>query len=217
MNAKLQELMKRVKNKTVFIVGGGPSVKNVDLDLLQDEVIICINDAYRYFPNCTAIYWVDESWASENYDNLEKHNCQLMFTSKFAQHIGFDPKKERKGLLGSVILKRTGDNGYDPRIDCVMGNNSGTQVINLIVNMKPKTIVLLGYDMKHVDRKSHWHDGKRLPITPTVYTDLFIPSTNALAKEINKRKLDVDIVNANPNSALRCFRYDDYKSFLKAK
>lgn len=216
MRDSLQQLMKKVKYKNVFIVGGGPSVKNVDLSLLQNEVTICINDAYRYFSNTTAIYWVDESWASENYDNLKQHNCQLLFTSKFARHVSYKHKKEPKGILNSTILKRTGDYGFDPDPECVMGNNSGTQVINLMVNMKPANIILLGYDMKLVERKSHWHDGKRLPIKNTTYVDLFIPSTEALSKEMKKKDVKVNIVNANPESALRCFKFDDYKNYLKS-
>jgi hypothetical protein len=214
MRPALQELQRKIKNKTIFIIGGGPSAKTVDFDLLQDEITISINDAYEWFPNTTAVYWVDDSWASENYDNLKFHNCKLFFTSKKAQHINYDIKDDPRGLLNATVLKRTGDFGYDPQPDCVMGNNSGTQVLNLCINMKPKNIVLIGFDMKLKDNKSHWHEKWRLPIQPRIYNNLFIPSTDALAKGVKNTQSNVNIVNACHDSALRCFKFADYTDFL---
>lgn len=214
MRPALQELQKKIKNQTVFIIGGGPSLKDVDFDLLQNEITISINDAYAWFPNTTAIYWVDDSWASENYDRLKEHNCKLLFTSKFAQHISYTVNNDPRTMLDASILRRTGDFGYAPEADCVMGNNSGTQVLNLCINMKPKTIVLLGFDMTHKDGKSHWHDMPRLPIQPRIYNNLFIPSTEALAKGASSAGSTVEIVNAYEKSALRCFKFGDYTDFL---
>ena len=217
MRPALQELQRKIRGKNVFLIGGGPSAKLLDLSLLQNEITISLNDAYEKFPNTTAIYWVDDSWCSENYDKLKFHNCKLLFTSRRAQHIRYDKNSDPRGLLNSTILKRTGDFGYDPKPDCVMGNNSGTQAINLCVNMKPKTIILIGFDMKLTNNKSHWHDKFRLPIQPRVYNDLFIPSTEALAKGIREHGSGVEIVNANPESALRCFKFGEYTDYLENK
>jgi hypothetical protein len=212
MQPQLQELKRKLRHETVFIVGGGKSLQSVDFKRLQDELTICINDAYRFFPNATALFWVDDSWISEHYDSVMAHNCQLRFTSKHSQAMPFDMNNNPKGIANSCILARTGDFGYDKNYNCVMGNNSGTQALNLAVNMKPKTIVLLGYDMKTT---GHFHDGKRPVITQDIYRDLFIPSTNALADGIKAANVEIDIVNANPDSGLNCFRFDDYTNYLK--
>lgn len=218
MRPALQELQKKIKNKTVFIIGGGPSAKTVDFSLLQNEVTISINDAYAWYPNTTAVYWVDESWASENYDKLKLHNCKLLFTSKPSQHINYDVNNDPKAILNTNILKRTGDFGYDPSPDCVMGNNSGTQAINLCVNMKPERIVLIGFDMKlNEHNESHWHNRPRLPIPPRVYNNLFVPSTIALAKGIAEHKCRVEIINTCRDSALQCFKFGDYTDYLTHK
>lgn len=214
MRPALQELQKKIKNKTIFIIGGGPSIQDVDFDLLQDEITISINDAFKWFPQTTLIYWVDDSWASENYDKLKVHDCKLLFTSKQAQHISYTVNKDPRTILGATILRRTGDFGFDKQSDCVMGNNSGTQVLNLCMNMKPKVIVLLGFDMKHKGNKSHWHNMPRLPVQPKIYNNQFIPSTEALAKNAKKMGCKVDIVNACSDSALRCFRFAEYTEFL---
>jgi len=217
MRPALQELQSKIKGRNVFIIGGGPSADTVDFSLLQDEITISLNDAFEKFSNTTAIYWVDDSWASENYDKLKVHNCKLLFTSRRAQHLSYDRNADPRGLLSSTILKRTGDFGYDPKPDCVMGNNSGTQAINLCVNMKPNAIILIGFDMKLVNNKSHWHKKYRLPIQPKTYNDLFIPSTDALAKGIKLNNCKVEIINANADSALRCFKFGNYMDYLKDK
>ena len=108
MRPSLQALMKKIKGKNVFIIGGGPSAKNVDFSLLHDEVVICINDAYRYFPNAVATYWVDETWAAENAHLLVNHNG-LKFTSKPKQHISYDRDGDPKTICDGAILLRTGD------------------------------------------------------------------------------------------------------------
>jgi len=216
MRPSLQALMKKIKRKTVFIIGGGTSVENVDFSLLQDELVICINDAYRDFPNATAIYWVDDSWASSNYDTLNPHKCKLRFCSKPAQHINYHTKDDPQTVCSTYVIRRTGEYGFDPTPDCLMGNNSGVQALNLVVNMKPDTVVLIGYDMNIVNGKTHYHDYERPPIGPHIYTDLFLPSMKALYEGMKKEESRVNIINANPNSAVRCFPFGDYKDSITA-
>jgi len=215
MRPSLQELMKKIKKKTVFIIGGGPSAQTVDFNLLQDELVICINDAYRDFPNATMIYWVDDSWAATNYDNLKQHKCKLIFTSKLKRYVTPNPNKEPVTTVGTFVLKRTGDYGYDPTPDCVMGNNSGVQVLNLVVNMKPENVILIGYDMKRVGNKSHYHEQERPYVRDQIYNDVFTPSINSLAEGMKSVGNGVNVINANPTSAARCFPFGDYTDFLK--
>ena len=215
MRPSLQALMKKIKNKTVFIIGGGPSAKNVDFDLLQDEVVVCVNDAYRFFPNATVIYWVDESWVAENYDEVMSHKCDMVFTSKPAQHITYDKINDPKTSANTYILKRTGDAGYDPNYDCVMGNNSGVQVLNLVANMKPSKVVLIGYDMRRAnDGATHFHTQYRPPIGDYIYDDLFLPSITSFEKQRKNHGNTVPIINANPDSAVRCFPFGNYKDHI---
>lgn len=224
MRPALQELHKKIVNQNVFIIGGGPSAKDVDFSLLQNEFVVCINDAFYDFPNAIAIYWVDDGWGSENYDDLKNHICKLLFTSKLAQHISYDKNDDPKTILNATVLKRTGDMGYDSEPDCVRGNNSGVQILNLIVNMEPKNIILIGYDMKKRydeikgNEISHYHDKRRLPIGNYIYDDLFLPSMNSFAKEFFKSKNNnIKIINANEDSAINCFKFGNYKNYIQNK
>ena len=222
MRPSLQEFMKKIKNQTVFLIGGGPSAADVDFSLLQDEVVVCINDSIHDFPNALAVYWVDESWIARNYDIVRDHNCQFRFTSKPTQHITYVNNPDPKGSCSTYILRRHGDFGYAPEYDCVMGNNSGVQVLNLVVNMKPKQVVLVGYDMtfKRMPdgrRKTHYHNQLRRPFARDVYADLFVPSMNALHKGMVEHDVKVPIVNTFEGSGVRCFPFGDYKDFLTPK
>ena len=217
MRQSLQDFMKKIKGKTVFIVGGGPSAADVDFSLLQNEVVVCINDSYADFPNAVALYWVDESWIAEEYDKVRNAKYPFVFTSKPYHHISYIPKPDPTGSCSTYILRRKGDFGYTSEYDCVMGNNSGTQALNLVVNMKPQTVVLIGFDMKKRGRETHYHRKPRLPHQRDIYSELFIPSMNSLHIGMKGHGVKVKIINACPDSGIRCFEFGDYMDFLTTK
>lgn len=217
MRPSLQELMKKLKNQTVFIVGGGPSAADVDFSLLQDEVVVCINDSYVDFPKATALYWVDESWIATEYDKVRAANFPFVFTSKPYHHISYVNNPDPHGSCSTYILRRKGDFGYAPEVDCVMGNNSGVQMLNLVINMKPKRIVLIGFDMKRRGKQTHYHNKPRLPHNRDIYSELFVPSMNALHKGLSELRHPPQIINTDLGSGIRCFEFGDYTNFLTTK
>lgn len=205
----VKQLYHHTHKNDVFIVGGGPSVKEIDLDKLKGKKIIAVNNAYKLFSELTAIYWADGSWADQHHKGLDQHSCQLRFHSRNKPKL--DDK--HKGPYGCTVLKKTGDYGYDPEPHHVRGNNSGVQALNLIINMKPKRIFLLGFDMRRIDNKTHWHDDHILQVPSDVYTDMFIPSINSLAEEL-KNYNTPDIINCSLYSAVRCFKIDDFNNYF---
>lgn len=207
---KIQQLYDIVSGRDVFVIGGGPSFKNVDKSVLDNKNIICINTAYKEFPNATALYWCDESWVSKHYDEVLAHPCKLRFTARHSAD-GY----LQKNILASgnaTVLKRTGDFGLDMDINNVKGNNSGAHVINFMANLRVKRIILLGYDMTITKGQSHWHGGHGLPMSNHVYDDLFIPSINSMAPAL--KNLKIDVVNCSENSALNCFRKDKLENYI---
>lgn len=211
MRPMLQDLYNKLSGRVVFIVGGGPSCETQDLSVLDKKHTIVLNKGFKSFPNATALYWCDEDWASKNFDDLQKHPCKLRFNAKFhVSQVHFD--KNTQGLAGCTLLKRTGDFGIDSDVNHVRGNNSGAHAINLAANMGARKIVLLGYDMRIVDGKTHWHGGYQLAMRPSIYNDLFIPSINSMA--IPLKTMGVKVVNATPNSNLKCFPYEPLESLV---
>lgn len=216
MREKIQKMYDKSFGQDIFIVGGGYSVRDINLDYLHDKVTIAINDSYKILPNATALFWCDSSWAGKHHDGLKEHQCDLRFHPRtYAQtHI----KNDISGPSGCTILHRTGEYGYDPNIDNVVGNNGGTQSINFAVNLGAKRIYLIGFDMRDDPLKrgkTHWHDNHEVVIRHDTYSRLFIPSMEALDKEIRKRRIKVEIINCSRTSAITCFRKKNIKGLMK--
>lgn len=210
MRKALQQLSDTVSGRDVFIIGGGPSFNLIDKSLLDGKLVVCINSAYSLFPNATMLYWCDESWVSNHYDNVMNHDCKLRFTAKHSADIYITKNLTATG--NATVVKRTGDYGIDCNIDNVKGNNSGSQVINLLANVRVKRMILLGYDMNMKTGKSHWHNGHGLAMLPHIYTDLFIPSIDSMAPGL--KNLGIDVVNCSEGSALTCFRKQRFEDFI---
>ncbi len=203
MKNDLIHLENELNNNNVFIIGGGYSIKLLDLSVLAGQKIIVINDGYEIVPNITAIYWCDPSWADSRYKDLEKLPCNLKFTKAKHGDININ------GPYDSTVLNHTGDYGYDPEKSAVRGNNGGSQVLNLVFNMRPKRIFLLGYDMKRINNKTHYHNKHQLIVTDDIYKNLFIPSIHSMAEEFKKIPNSPEIINCSVDSALTCFpRYN---------
>ena len=90
-------------------------------------------------------------------------------------------------------------------------NNSGAATINLAVHMGAKRIILLGFDMKLDEEKNqHWHkfySTKEKDIASTFRKHL------SGFQEIKRDAdlLGVEIINANPTSAITQFPRMNFK------
>lgn len=122
-----------------------------------------------------------EKWATHempDHDNTQAHEQfgVHLIAGKDAQGFSFDP---------SVIH---------------YGQNSGFQAVNLALHFGARHIILVGFDMRRVDDKAHFFGDHPagLNSTPT-YVDFINAFTNA------KLPSGVRVINATPNSALKCF------------
>lgn len=206
MRKDIQELYSLFCNQEVFIVGGGYSVQNINVDYLSDKRVIVINDSFKLLPNANAIFWCDSSWAGKNLEELESHSSHLRFHPRFYSETHI--REDIKGPGNANLLMRTGDHGFDTNIDNVRGNNGGVQCLNFVLNMNPSKVYLVGYDMRDNPRKrgeTHWHNYHSLVVRPDIYANEFIPSMNSLYREIQRLGITTEIINCSATSALTCF------------
>ena len=137
------------EGQELFIIGGGPSLTNIDLDrFLSDKNVLGINDGYLY-DCCDFCYFGDTVWWHHHKDELFKRNIPVYTTSKVDEpkinHLGTKPNglSECKSLLG-------------------WNHNSGMAGINLGIHFGAKRIFLLGYDMGFgKEGESNWHPNIR--------------------------------------------------------
>ena len=82
------------------------------------------------------------------------------------------------------------------------GDNSGYAALNLAVCLGANPIYLLGFDCKHENGRSHWHDG-HIQKQEEERAKKWVKRFNVAAETLAPTKLQV--VNLNPDSALECF------------
>jgi len=183
------------KGETVFIIGGGPSLKELDFNRLKSKRTIAINKAFFSHPTADMLYWTDSrvySWYKTDIDKFKGHK----YTTKPYGNVTQSVK----------VLKNTGKSGleFDPS-GIRHGNNSGHAAINIAYHTGAKRIVLLGFDMKNTaGGVSHFHDGYPIKSTRNdTYAKSMIPEFFFIADALEKK--GVKVINACPNSELKIF------------
>lgn len=215
MISQLEKIRSELFGSNVFIVGGGPSVSENQIKLLNqtNHKLICINSSFKFFEKPFAIMWIDDSWGATN-----KHLLDVTFSHKIAikQQTLADVYHKRGsfGQSNSVILGKTGDFGFDSNPYCVKGNNTGTNAINFVVNCGVKQIGLVGFDMKYDGSKSHFHDDYKLTIRSSIYSDMFLPSIESMAKVLKEYDYPVKIYNCSQTSRISAFEYKPLRELI---
>lgn len=181
--------------ETVYIIGGGPSLKDFNWNRLNDKKTIAINKALLSYPNADALYWTDGrfyNWHKKDIDSFKG----LKYT--------IAPRRE---LTEDIhLLKRGVKYGLETSPNALAhGMNSGYAAINLALHLGSKKIVLLGYDMGNSGTVSHFHDGYPINATAdTIYNKHFLPGFDILKEHIKGK--GIQIFNACPTSKLNVFK-----------
>lgn len=189
---KVGSIPPKFKDQTIYLVGGGPSLKGFDFNKLKGKKVIAINKAFVHIPFADVMYWTDNRFYN-------------WFKAKIHEFKGMKVTNKPKPVADDIInLRDSGRTGLDlDKSSLRHGNNSGYAAINLAVHLGAKKIVLLGYDMGLQGNKSHWHDGYATPANRKVYQNSMMPHFNTLVEPL--RNLGIEIWNANPTSNLKCF------------
>lgn len=204
------------KGKTCFLIGGGPSLKDFDFSLIENELTIGVNKAFTIFPT-TINYAMDKRFHDmTTSDDLHQQwvaykGIKLFLRrgtkSRFDEDVYVVNGLPEKGLSLDLHQGIWG------------GNNSGFGALMLAICLGATRIGLLGYDLK-VQKKqkgieTHWHGGYGLGRAKSFQSKLdkfrmcFEEFSSVIAKQ------GISVVNLNSNSALGCFPKDSIENFLK--
>lgn len=179
---------------TVFIIGGGPSLKGFDFSKISDKHIIGVNNAFMLGDFVDVCWFGDVNWYErnksqlDNFKGLKYHCCNrsasrpdtIRYTRGKPQGIDKDPTK------------------------VAWNNNSGGSAINLAYHLGAARIILLGFDMKFNEfGENNWHDYhvKRDPKWNPYYR--FLKCFPMIAHDA--KKLGIEIINTSLDSALNMF------------
>lgn len=94
------------------------------------------------------------------------------------------------------------------------GGNSGYQSINLAYLWGAVRILLIGFDMRKVDGRSHWFGDHPPGLHNNSPYDAWLKRFDSLAADL--RAEQVDVLNCTPESALRAFPFASIDEVLKS-
>lgn len=179
------------KDQTVYIVGGGPSLKDFDFSLLQDKYVIAVNKAYQFVPDAQVLYWSDRQFY--NWEHKGIHEFKGLKVTN----------KDKPSMPDIINMKDTGSQGLETDPSGLRsGHNSGYAAMNLAYHTGVNRIILLGFDMRAKDNKTHFHKGyPSNPQHPDVYERRMMPMFGSLVEPL--KDAGIQVINGCKDSELK--------------
>jgi hypothetical protein len=177
----------------VFIIGGGPSLKDFDWSLLHDEYTVGCNTAFTLGEKvCKVCVFGDNAWWMAFKDELAKYKGTV-FTNVTSLHPSKIPwlwtmQRKPQGLHVDGL----GWNG-----------NTGASAINLALLLGAKRVFLLGFDMKRIADRPNWHEKVIRPAAnqPRIYQG-FVQDFRFVKRDWKVKFGDREIINVTDDSGL---------------
>jgi hypothetical protein len=177
-------------NSTFFIVGGGPSLKGMDLSGLEGKRVIAVNNAYQLVRRADALFFCDARWWRWHRDEIGPNFPGRIITAAAARTFedGRVLRMARDYTDGVYLSK-------DPLAVC--GVDSGYMAMNLAYHFGASRIVLLGFDMGFTAGEAHWHPDHEVPSDEGNYLNLFAPRYPGLCAAL--KDAGVEVIRCTPS------------------
>jgi hypothetical protein len=128
-------------SEIIAIVGGGPSLRAIDLSAIPGT-IIAINDSAIHLPRFDIVVSMDRLWTEYRYDNLHRMQKPAHIRRSALQKL-----PHKWPWLHSFECDHTSAE-FSDQSGVLNGTNSGLCGFNLAYQMRPEQILLFGFDMK---------------------------------------------------------------------
>lgn len=191
------------QGEVCFIIGGGPSVADIDPERLRGRRVIAINEAgLTVFPWADVLFWSDRRWYGWNKNRLVLHTGDY----KVHRHDGVVPGAHR-------VKFRPGQ--FCDKMPEVGGHDSGSSSINLAFHLKCLAVVLVGFECRDLPmdrwREGNFHSMHPEPPIEGQRERRFLPAHREMKTRLGGR---MEVYNATPDSALDCWEKVDLESLL---
>lgn len=135
------------------IVGGGATVKRIDIKKLPGRVI-AVNDSAIHLPRCDYIVTMDRLWTEYRWDKIRTMGKETWIRRSVLKH--FPEYTEWSDLHAFE-----NDNGKSGRFSedpaALNGNNSGACALNLAYHLRPDHLWVFGLDMSRTANAAYWY------------------------------------------------------------
>ena len=213
----LNRLLDKKSSDTVFIIGGGPSVKRLlpEPDILEGRDIICTNNAYKLYRDALALHFMDRPWWLWHQE--PQHNVKENFNGEFISSIaaGKHDMIDKDLITYYTRIVEHGNKivgGLSDNINELKGNNTGHQALNIAYHMKYDQVVLIGFDLDNVAKSCHWHNDHKRITNRDMFAASMIPEFELTARWLKDKPMNV--YNLNRKSAIRGFTFADLEDFI---
>jgi len=181
------KIQKMAVPRTIYIIGGGPSLRNNNPDdyLNRSDCVLATNDAYKF--KCASVcLFADLSWWRVHKSNLEEWDGRIWTTAAVDHPKLHHIKKERAWL--------SKDPSWIAWNAC-----TGWAALNMALLAGADRIVLIGFDMQFgSDESSNWHRNIRRLKANTFNS--FRWRAKALSEHIRHRYKEIEIVVSEPTA-----------------
>lgn len=206
--------------KSVFLIGGGPSLRNVDLAEVcsMGWPVVAVNKSAPEI-RATARFTIDDRfadwWTKDVNWEVNQHRAPLLYvgnpwrTGKRWERIWQEDSLEHMGAIREHPWPVTYEVGGLRAV-----SNSGAAAVNFLDVCGAETVYLLGFDCNRgirEDGKCDWHhDGYKkagFGRQPDQVYDRFIDNF----RNVVKLHVRARVVNCNPDSAVDCFEFGHWR------
>jgi hypothetical protein len=178
------------KGQTAYIIGGGPSLLQQNLDVLRGKNVIVINSSYQAFMDAQFLVFSDMRWWIDHRLALQKFQGRIISTQRASSghpNMLHMIRKSAQGLAedsGTLMVAKT----------------TLTAAINLAVHLGVNKIVLLGIDQSNgPDGRTHHHKPHAWKQQPNCFRRQQIDMP-IVAQDL--KRLNIECVNASARTAL---------------
>lgn len=194
---EIDSIPKIWSGRTVVILGSGPSISNLDLNLIFGKYrTIGVNHSFKLGP-VDMLWFGDFGWYAANKADIHafggfKATCCPQMPDKPWPDI---KKIKRQSKVSGLTTDRS---------DTVTWNsNSGTSAINVAYHLGATRVLLAGFDMIAKSSTHHWHNFYKGKIRRNF--DNHLKHYDAVARDA--QAVGLEILNLNPNSAIKQFPF----------
>jgi hypothetical protein len=208
------------QGQDVFVIGGGPSLKSFNTDRLAGLPTIGCNDAYLLGERVVAFaLFGDIGWYNLHKERLAKFTNPKVTCNRrcFGEPDILVLKRDSILVSETVAGKHFHSRIYglttDPSRVC-WNSNTGATAVNMALLAGAKRVILLGFDMKLSEEgKPNWHPNPLNAGKAERYL-VFMKAFNQIAAEQPVKFPEAVILNATPDSAMKCFPAVDIDDIL---
>lgn len=193
--------------------GSSPlSVYSEYFKAIHDKNVVGVNVAFKLGGWISAMYFCDSGfWKCHHDELINFKNLKVTDVSSLPRHLRELAIKHNVKRLQRNYAR----NGLSSNPSQINWNyNSGAAAINFAALAGAKRIYLLGFDCQLEEGRSHWHQGEMLYTKPSnkrVF-NRFLEMYPLIAKDA--KKMGVEIINVNPDSAITVFPKLELKDIL---